>query len=562
MDLELPIRDGSGRVYHAETYKDLSVSEFLREFIPSTQKPFVDERGNRIPWVLVVRSTGTVLDPGKTFRESGIHSGRELLLTAEAVTPPPPPPPPPVSRIELTIQDPKGRILPRRVSPDLSVRAFLHEVLVELGLPTDAKWEVDDKDIPRTLSLQHTLGQNGVLDRHHLFLRCVDGGLVIPWRKIGIGVGVVAAIALCAWGGYSWWAHHKHTPESVTVTISPSGEISLGEGKSQQFSAVVTGNSNNRVTWSIDPIGLGTVTPDGTYTAPAAVAKAETVKIIATSDADRSRAAQGLVSLIPHPPEPIVVHIVHPDTLRVPQGGHHQFSADVTGNNPAVNWSIDPPNLGSITQKGTYSAPATVVQTKSVTVVATSVADPNISDTFTFNVTTPSPPVLHPVISPQTASLRNNQTQQFTVTGVPAGPRSAIQWSLSRQVGHISDAGLYTAPDFIHQQQTITVIATMAANPHSQAMASLTLVHTECHGHMQPASFGVVNLRASQTHQFRVVGADDENAVEWSIYPVGAGEVHHGLYVAPGSIPNKQRIYVKARCGNTQDIEMFVNLVP
>jgi len=564
MDLKLPIRDGNGRVYQAETPDDLDLNEFLREFVPGIGKPLVDERGIAIRWVLVDSRTGRALDSSKTFRENGVPSSRELLLTSEFIppTPPPPPPTPPVLHIELTVQDPKDRILRKRVLPETSVRQFLHDALVEFGLPTDAKWAVNDRDISRILSLHETLSQNGVSDGHHLFLREVpDEGFAIPWKQIGIAAAVVAAVMLCGLGGYRLyrWLVDRRPAPPVTVVISPSGDVNLGEGKTQRFSAQVTGNSNTRVTWSIDPPGLGTITQDGTYTPPPSISEAQTVTIIAQSVAEPNRDARAQVHLIAHiilsDGTSTSVHIVHPDTLRVPQGGHHQFSAD----NMAVTWSIDPPDAGSITPQGLYAAPGLVTQPRNVTVIATSEAGQNTSDRFIFSVI----PAIHLSISPETASLQSNQSQQFSISGLPSSSHSQIEWLLSPSVGQLSQSGLYTAPDFVHRQQIVTITARMRANPHNQASAVLTLVHTECHGRIRRVENGVVDLHPLQTYQFRVAGADDESSVEWSVYPVGAGEVHRGLYTAPGTIPpDGQKVYVKARCGNTEEMEMIVNLLP
>jgi len=282
------------------------------------------------------------------------------------------------------------------------------------------------------------------------------------------------------------------------------------------------------------------------------------VKIIATSRADSTRKASTEIQLIP-PPPPIQhtpVHIQHPDTLQVRQGQTHQFTADAT-----VTWSLDPPAVGSITPEGLYTAPATVAHQETVTVVATSATDSAVSDRFSFNVLPPPTPPSRLAVTPTTATLHSDQTQQFIASGLL--PHAVAQWMLSPQVGHISPQGLYTAPEFIKQQQTITVTARSSA-PAQRAPASavITLVSTVCSGHMYRVNGNaVVDLHPSQTYEFRVAGVNDQSAVEWRVSQ-GPGEVHRGLYRAPASITEPQRASVSARCGNTQDIEMFVNLLP
>jgi hypothetical protein len=66
-----------------------------------------------------------------------------------------------------------------------------------------------------------------------------------------------------------------------------------------------------------------------------------------------------------------------------------------------------------------------------------------------------APPALQ--LSPLSAALSARQSQQFTVTGNTGLP---VTWSISPNVGAISAGGLYTAPDFIPANQTVTVTAT------------------------------------------------------------------------------------------------------
>src|SRR5271157_4435719 len=80
MDIELRIRDEEDYLDEADTPEDLSVSEFLRRFIPATGRRFVDTNGEPIMWVLLDESTGRNLDVAKTFRENGIRSGLRLVL--------------------------------------------------------------------------------------------------------------------------------------------------------------------------------------------------------------------------------------------------------------------------------------------------------------------------------------------------------------------------------------------------------------------------------------------------------------------------------------------------
>lgn len=81
----------------------------------------------------------------------------------------------------------------------------------------------------------------------------------------------------------------------ISVVVSPN-TVSLSSGQTQQFTATVTGATNNAVTWSISP-QLGSISSTGLYTAPASIAATQNVSIIATSAADTGRTGTATVSL-------------------------------------------------------------------------------------------------------------------------------------------------------------------------------------------------------------------------------------------------------------------------
>ena len=83
---------------------------------------------------------------------------------------------------------------------------------------------------------------------------------------------------------------------AVLVSVSP-GTATLYAGQTQQFSASITGSSNQQVTWSISPSGLGSITAAGLYQAPALVPSRQVVTITATAVADSTRSATASVTL-------------------------------------------------------------------------------------------------------------------------------------------------------------------------------------------------------------------------------------------------------------------------
>lgn len=82
---------------------------------------------------------------------------------------------------------------------------------------------------------------------------------------------------------------------NVLVQIDPSN-ITLAGGKKQKFKANVTGTGNKSVEWSISPM-LGAISEKGEYKAPASAAPGQTVRVTATSNADRHKSASATVTL-------------------------------------------------------------------------------------------------------------------------------------------------------------------------------------------------------------------------------------------------------------------------
>ena len=82
---------------------------------------------------------------------------------------------------------------------------------------------------------------------------------------------------------------------SFTVTVSPS-TVTLAEGQSQQFTATITGSSNQSVTWSISP-QVGTMQASGYYTAPTPILTSQKITVTATSVADPTRSGTATVTL-------------------------------------------------------------------------------------------------------------------------------------------------------------------------------------------------------------------------------------------------------------------------
>lgn len=81
----------------------------------------------------------------------------------------------------------------------------------------------------------------------------------------------------------------------ITLMISPLS-ATIEQGQTQQFSVMVTGSTNNSITWRLVS-GPGTVSSTGLYAAPSTVSTTETAVIEATSVADPTKSTRATVTI-------------------------------------------------------------------------------------------------------------------------------------------------------------------------------------------------------------------------------------------------------------------------
>jgi DNA-binding beta-propeller fold protein YncE len=225
----------------------------------------------------------------------------------------------------------------------------------------------------------------------------------------------------------------------VSITISPT-IASVITNRTQQFSGLVTGNSNTTITWSLTCASgvaanaCGSIDATGLYTAPATIPTvtnngtttiAPTVTIKGTAQADTSKTAPASLTIVTG-----IGITITPTGATVGTGEHFLFSATVSNpgcnlaSNPTclnVTWSVPTstttpnPNgsIGSTT--GVYTAPTAVPTPSTVIITATSVADISVTVTATVTVVTASNPTVTSV-SPTTTAL-GGLFQDVYVTG-------------------------------------------------------------------------------------------------------------------------------------------------
>src|SRR5579859_4465625 len=303
------------------------------------------------------------------------------------------------------------------------------------------------------------------------------------------------SLAACSGGGGG--GSTTPPPTQLTVTITPnSGTVLLGNTLS--FSATVTNASDTSVFWSVNGISggspqIGTISPDGLFTAPADLPPGGKVQVTATSHADSSKSSTASVTVSSD-----IALSLSPVSSSVELGSLQSFRATITSSgkpDPAIRWSLSgtacPNNCGAIDANGNYTAPAILPTAPSVTLTATSVADPSKQNSTTLTITShftlqlAAPSSLQPGVTSAIVA---------TLTPVPgSSPNAGLSWSLSGSGctssacgilsvittqsagGAIADTANYTAPAAPPQPNTIIITVTPQADPSKKTQATITI---------------------------------------------------------------------------------------
>jgi hypothetical protein len=91
----------------------------------------------------------------------------------------------------------------------------------------------------------------------------------------------------------------KLVVQVVSIAVSPT-ELTIFTGRSQQFTATVSGTDNPAVTWSIQEANAGSINSSGLYVAPAS---AGTFHVVAASVADKTKTTTATVHVQVKPKE-------------------------------------------------------------------------------------------------------------------------------------------------------------------------------------------------------------------------------------------------------------------
>jgi hypothetical protein len=311
--------------------------------------------------------------------------------------------------------------------------------------------------------------------------------------------------------------------QPIAVAISPAN-ASVEVGKTQQYTASVTGTSNTAVTWSIqEGTTGGTITAGGLYTAPTTPG---TYHVIATSAADSAKSAKISVQVT----APSIVVTLDAHNAAIVTKGCWTFSASVAGTaNTGVIYSVKEAGGGTITSGGVYTAPATA---GTYHVRARSQADATRFDEAAITVSqvsvTISPSVI--TITKPSSSVAVAAAQAFTAT-VSGTANQGVTWTCSS--GAIN-GGTFTSTAY-QGAGNYTITAKSVADPSVTATATATVVIAA------PVTISVtpspVTLAPSATQQFTATVANGTpSTATWSVDEALGGTIDNtGLYTAPAA---------------------------
>jgi hypothetical protein len=221
-------------------------------------------------------------------------------------------------------------------------------------------------------------------------------------------------------------------PTTSKVTITP-GSVTLSRGAARQFSATVSGSTDQRVRWKVNGTRggdavHGLISLEGVYIAPTAVPSPPTVTVSAVSLTDSTKSGTATVTVQTGSAVSVVI-TGSGARVSVPTFGSYLFTAAVTGaSNTAVTWQVNGVTGGSavtgtISPAGVYYAPHSVPvstsannddQTTEVFVTAVSQADPAASDSI---IVVPVPPQASHFPAPIPLGTSGGNAQDTSTSG-------------------------------------------------------------------------------------------------------------------------------------------------
>lgn len=252
----------------------------------------------------------------------------------------------------------------------------------------------------------------------------------------------------------------------VIVSVTPAS-VTLHVGRTQQFSASVTGSPNQSVTWSVNGVAGGSaaagfISATGLYNAPSNLPNPATVTIQAASVSTPASVGSASATLLPVP----AISGVSPSPLST---GNFTLTVNGVGFLPGstVNFKGGPLPTTYVSAQQLRGTGNNAAAAANVPVYVTT-PDGMTSNTVSVNVVAP----ITVTISPTSANVTVGSTRQFT-------SNTSVTWRVNgiiggnSTIGTITAAGLYTTPARVPSPNTVTVKAVSTADTSKSASASV-----------------------------------------------------------------------------------------
>ncbi|HYL09237.1 MAG TPA: hypothetical protein VEU31_00745 [Candidatus Acidoferrales bacterium] len=271
----------------------------------------------------------------------------------------------------------------------------------------------------------------------------------------------------------------------------------------------------------------------------------------------------------PPPPPPPINVVVSPPSGSVLLGTTQAFVAAVSStSNTGVTWSVNGiaggnASVGTITAAGVYTAPKDLPPQTSVTITATSAADPSKSGSAQVSIA--SDIAVH--FSSSSPSVELGAVASFSAHVVSAGnPDQAILYSVSgagcsgAACGTVDALGQYTAPQILPSPAMVTLVAQSAADPAKQAAATIQITSRFTLTISGPASVAPGSSSRFTATFFPIQNSNPSLAVQWQLTGPGCtgsgcgsigGTSAPGIsstanYTAPPAAPNPNTVTITA----------------
>ena len=374
----------------------------------------------------------------------------------------------------------------------------------------------------------------------------------------------------------------------LAITLAPlNANVELGSTQAFHPTLTSAGHPDTSVRWSLSgatcPAACGSVDLSGNYTAPGVLPAPATATITAQSVADPSKQVTAPINITSN----FTLQVTAPQS--VPAGGSATIVATMTplpGSNPStvLTWSLSGPGCSSttcgtltvVTTQGaggnvvadtaTYTAPSTLPNPASVTVIVTPQADPTKKAQATMAVQTG----VNVSLSPSTDTLAANHRATLTAQ-VFGTTNTGVNWSVSgvpggnTTLGQICVVGSspcqsvtngttlqvdYLAPGATPQPNPVSVVVTSAADITKTASAQITVINHVLVS-VQPQNITLAPL-AVEGFTAAVLGTNNQSVI-WQIKGTACanagvcGSIDAiGNYTAPGSSPAPDALQVVA----------------